>query len=254
MSAGRATQAHRAADVPVWKVLLAGTVLFAILVALGTWQVQRLRWKNDLVETIAARMAAEPVPLAEVLASDQSIADQEYRRVRVEGEFFHHEAERHFLATWQGRSGFFVYTPLRLADGSYLFVNRGFVPYDRKDPQTRLDGQVEGKVSMVGLVRSAPAEKASSILPDNDPEKNVFYWKDIRGMAESVDLPAEADVLGLFVDADATPNPEGLPIGGVTLVDLPNRHLEYALTWYGLAAALVGVLVVWLRTRRRSAA
>ena len=75
-------------------------------------------------------------------------------------------------------------------------------------------------------------------MPDNDPAKNIFFWKDLDAMAASAGLPRRATVLPFFVDADATPNPGGLPIGGVTTIDLPNNHLQYALTWYGLAAAL----------------
>ena len=224
--------------------ILLASVAFLILIALGTWQVQRLHWKEGLIATIAQRMALPAVDLVTTL-TDPGLAEEEYRPVTVEGTF-DHRGERHFLSTFKGESGFEVYTPLKLDDGAWLFVNRGFVPYARKDPATRLEGQVEGRVSIRGLLRKALTEKPSSILPDNEPDKNIFYWKDLRAMAESAGLPVGASVLGLFVDADDTPNPGGLPIGGVTIVDLPNSHLQYAITWYGLAAALAGVLLVWL--------
>lgn len=227
-----------------WLALAAALVALAILLSLGFWQVQRLAWKEDLIARIEARIGSEPVPLAQVLSSDRSIADQEYRPVTVEGKFVH-GAERHFFATHGGQSGFYVYTPLRLDTGDHLFVNRGFVPYDRKDAATRAEGQVEGPVTITGLVRTALVEKPSAIVPDNDPAGNVFYWKDIRAMAESAGLPEDAPVLGLFVDADNSPNPGGLPVGGVTIVNLPNNHLQYAVTWFGVAAALAGVLGVW---------
>lgn len=236
-----------------WAVLAAASVVFVILIALGTWQVQRLAWKEGLLATIAERTASAPVDLGVVLRSDHSIADQEYTPVRVAGTF-DHAAERHFFATWQGASGFYVYTPLRLDDGTWLFVNRGFVPFDRKDAATRAEGQVPGRVEITGLLRAALAEKPSSIVPENEPAKNVFYWKDIRAMAESSGLPADADILGLFVDADATANPGGLPEGGVTYIDLPNNHLQYAVTWYGLAAALLGVTMLYLFRGRRGPA
>ena len=88
------------------------------------------------------------------------------------------------------------------------------------------------------------------MVPNNDPDKNVFYWKDRDGMARSAGLRSAAEIVPFFVDADATPNPGGLPIGGVTLIDMPNNHLQYAVTWYGLAAALVGVLAVAFWRRR----
>lgn len=231
-------------------VLVVGLVALAILLALGTWQVERLKWKEGLIATIAERTHAAPLPLAEIEQQYRTTGDVEYSPVRAEGTFFH-EGERHFFATWEGQSGFYVYTPLRLADGRFLFVNRGFVPYDRKDPALRSEGQVSGTAAVTGLARNPLSEKPSFVVPENQPEKNIFYWKDRDAMAQTAGLPAGAEVLPFFVDADASPNPGGLPVGGVTIIDLPNNHLQYALTWYGLAAALAAVLGVWLFRRPR---
>ena len=94
-------------------------------------------------------------------------------------------------------------------------------------------------MTITGLARNPLAEKPSSLLPDNDPAKNIFYWKDLAAMAGIRRAAAGARVLPFFIDAGAEPaNPGGLPVGGVTIIDLPNNHLQYALTWYGLAAAL----------------
>ena len=232
--------------------LVSGAIVFLILIGLGTWQVQRLHWKEGLIATIASRMAEPPVELLSALKADPDVAAQEYRPVTVEGTFDHH-FERHFLATFKGQAGFNVYTPLKLDDGDWVFVNRGFVPYDRKDPSTREQGEVQGRVTVTGLLRPVLGEKPSSLVPDNEPGKNIFYWKDIRAMAASSGLPADAKVLGLFVDAGDAPNPGGLPVGGTTIVDLPNNHLQYAVTWYGLAAALAGVLIAWLLRQRKPA-
>jgi surfeit locus 1 family protein len=132
-----------------------------------------------------------------------------------------------------------------------VLVNRGFVPFDRKDPETRAQGQVAGEAAVKGLARNPLAEKPSSLVPDNDPGKNVFYWKDLAAMAERAAVPRER-LVPFFIDADAAPNPGGFPIGGVTLIDFPNNHLQYAVTWYGLAAALLAVLGGWMISRRRA--
>jgi surfeit locus 1 family protein len=232
-----------------WLVALAGGFAFITLIALGTWQVQRLHWKENLIATIEARRSAAPLTLAEIEARYQSTGDVDYTPVAATGTF-RHGGERHFLATWKGQSGFFVYTPLELADGRFVFVNRGFVPYALKDPAKRPQGQVESEVTVTGLARNALRQKPSSLVPDNDPAKNVFYWKDRDAMARSAGLRAAAEIVPVFIDAGAAPNPGGFPIGGVTLIDLPNSHLQYAVTWYGLAAALVGVLGVALWRRR----
>lgn len=228
-----------------------GLVVFAVLVMLGTWQVQRMHWKEGLLATIDARIHAAPRPLDDVLSSGPAVADLEYTPVALEGTFVH-PAERHFFATWNGASGFFVYTPLLRPRGDYVFVNRGFVPYDLKDPARRPQSLVEGPVAITGLLRAPLVEKPSAILPDNDPGKNLFYWKDIRAMAASAGLPADAAILGVFVDAGDAQNAGGLPVGGVTIVDLPNNHLQYVVTWYGLAAALAAVLgaLFWREMRR----
>lgn len=237
-------------------LMAASLAVFAALLALGTWQVQRLQWKEALLATIDARVHSAPRPLAEIEALLASQEEIEYRPVRVEGTFVH-EAERHFFATHRGASGYYVYTPLRLEGGRYVFVNRGFVPFDRKDPATRPEGQVEGEVEVVGLARDRLDEKPSFIVPDNEPEKNTFFWKDLDAMAATAGLPADAEVLPFFIDANEAPNPGGLPVGGVTIIDLPNNHLQYAITWYGLAFALLCVFAVWLarlvRERRHPA-
>jgi surfeit locus 1 family protein len=232
--------------------LLIGAVCIAILLGLGTWQMRRLAWKEDLLATIQSRISAPPVQLKDALLVEKSVADMEYTPVTFSG-VFDHRFERHFFATFKGATGFYVYTPLKLEGGDWIFVNRGFVPYDKKDPAARPEGQVAGPVVITGLMRPGLLERPSSIVPDNDPAKNIFYWKDFRAMRDTSGLPESEPVLGLFVDANDAPNPGGLPVGGVTIIDQPNNHLQYALTWYGLAAALAGVLGLWLWRGRAGA-
>ncbi|MCA1366630.1 SURF1 family protein [Bradyrhizobium sp. BRP14] len=232
---------------------IAGAVLvvaaFAVLVSLGTWQMQRLQWKEALIAAISERRAAPSVPLEQIEAMAAAGEDIDYRTVHVSG-VYDHGRERHFFATHEGRTGFYVFTPLMLADGRALFVNRGFVPFEKKDASTRSAGQVTRGVMINGLARPRLSQKPSSLVPDNDIAKNIFYWKDLDGMTDSAGLAADR-VLPFFVDADAVENPGGLPIGGVTQFDLPNNHLQYALTWYGLAAALVVVSGLYVYRRKR---
>lgn len=225
-------------------------VALAILVSLGTWQVQRLHWKEALLARIDSRIHSKPVDLATIETAYANGNDIDYRPVTVSGTFVN-AGERHFLSTWQGASGFDVHTPLKLDDGRYIFINRGFVPYDHKDAATRPAGEVGGRVTVTGLARTAPPEKPSYIVPTNEPKKNVFYWKDLGAMAASAGLPANATVLPFYIDADDSPNPGGLPVGGVTLIDLPNNHLQYAITWYGLAVVLCCVVFLTWRERRK---
>jgi surfeit locus 1 family protein len=231
--------------------LVLGPIAFVILLGLGTWQVQRLHWKEGILHTIDQRMHATPVPLAEAEKRFAATGDVDYVPVTVSGVYLH-GGERHFFSTWQGQSGFDIYTPLRLDDGRYLLINRGFVPYDRKDPSGRAAGQIAGRVTVTGLARNPLAAKPSRFIPDNEPRENIFYWKDRDGMAATAGLPAGYRLVPFFLDADKTPNPGGLPVGGVTIIDLPNNHLQYAITWYGLAAALAGVLLMSLLRKSRA--
>lgn len=235
----------------VWRFVvtaIAVAVAMTILLALGTWQVQRLYWKEALVADIEARRHAEPLDVAGLEAVLRQGGDVDYRAARAEGRYLN-DKERHFLATFEGEAGFYVYTPLELADGRYLFVNRGFVPYDVKDQAKRVQGALQGDQVVSGLARARLPGKPGFMVPDNDEAKNIFYWKDLDRMAASVGLPENA-VLPFFLDADATPVPGGLPRGGVTQIDLPNSHLQYAITWYGLALALA-IVCAFAFVRRR---
>lgn len=223
--------------------------MVAILIGLGTWQVERLQWKETLLAELDGRIHGAPVSLAEMEALRTGGGDLDYRPMQVKGRF-DNGRERHFLATWNGESGFYIYTPLTLDDGRSLFVNRGFVTYENKEPEMRVLGQLTDRVMVTGLARAKLDAKPSMLVPDNDLQKNIFYWKDLDAMAASTGLDP-AKVVPFFLDADKTSNPSGLPIGGVTLVDLPNNHLQYAVTWYGLALALVAIAIAnWRKNRR----
>lgn len=235
---------------------LATLVAFAILLGLGFWQLDRLAWKNELVARVAARMSAEPVPAPlEAAWPTLDLAGWGYRRVRVEGVFDHAREARVYVALSQpvgrlGGPGHFILTPLVRPDGSAVIVNRGFVPQERADPATRKDGQVAGPVAVTGLLREP--EDRNAFTPADDVSKRLFFARDARAIAAGLGLGRAAP---FTIDADATPNPGGLPQGGETRVSFPNRHLEYALTWFGLAAALAGVFAyfVWtaFQDRRR---
>lgn len=237
-------------------ILVVGLAALALLIALGGWQLERKAWKEAMLASIDARVHQAPRPVEAVLSMQAAGEPIDYVPVTLSGTF-DHSGERYFLATRDGEAGWHVFTPLRL-DGAdrWLFVNRGFVPYAMKDPASRPAGAVEGRVEITGLARGAPTEKPGSFLPDNDPKQNVFFWRNIADMAQGLNLPADK-VLPFFVDAGPGAAPGGVPIGGVTVIDLPNDHLQYAITWFSLALALavmLGLFVKHLLQRRRGEA
>jgi surfeit locus 1 family protein len=228
---------------------IATLVAMAALIALGNWQMQRLAWKEGLIAAIASRTHAEPVPLATVEERARRGEDVEYTRVSLQGQLLN-DREIHLYALDDADGpGFDVITPLRLSDGGIALVNRGFVPNDLKDPAKRASGQLAGDVTVTGLVRRA--DNPSIFIPGNDVVRNIWYWRDIDAMAATAGPDANR-VHRYIVDAEASPVPPGgWPRGGTTRLELPNRHLEYALTWYGLAAALLGVFAAFAVTRWR---
>ena len=137
-------------------------------------------------------------------------------------------------------------TPLRQPDGGIVFVNRGFIPAELKNPAKRALGQIAGTVHLVGLLRLPPAGRPNWFLPDNRPDLNYWFWMDLPAMAAADALDRVAP---FYIDADAAPNPGGWPIGGVTPLALPNDHLQYALTWFSLAVALLVIYVLHYRRR-----
>ena len=234
----------------VWPTVFALAGL-TVLTGLGTWQLQRKAWKDQLIAKIAERVTAPPIRLAgdgqsrTVAESD----DLEYLHVAFKGRF-HHDKERYLYAPASAGLGWHVYTPLEWAPARFVWVNRGFVPDARKDPATRREGQLTGEVEIAGLLRIRQAKGA--FTPTNDVARNLWYWPDVAAMQASA-FGTGTSALPFTVDADARPEPPGgLPRGGVTRLDLPNRHLEYALTWFGLALTLIGVFVAFARGRLRS--
>lgn len=220
-------------------------LLAAALFALGTWQVQRLGWKRDLIARVDQRVHAAPVPAPARADWDKvNAGDDEYRRVTVAGTLANDQETLVYASTALG-PGYWVMTPLTLADGTDILINRGFVPIERRDPTTRREGQPAGPVEITGLVRMT--EPKGSLLQSNDVAADRWYSRDVAAIAQKRGVDAVAPY---FIDADATANPGGLPIGGLTVIHFPNNHLVYAITWYGLAAMALALLVFILRGER----
>lgn len=239
--------------VPTVMVVLA----LPILVGLGFWQLERLAWKDGLIAAITERTKAEPV---DVVAFFDGLAGKpleagEYTRVTARGRFVHDKELYLYAPSSTQGPGFHVVTPFVLAgSGRVLLVNRGFVPEGMRDPAKRAEGQVGGETAVMGLVRQPGAR--ARFVPENDPKANLWFWRDFDQMMAAAfgagGPPGQP--LPLYIDAEAAA-PGGWPKGGATELKLPNRHLEYALTWFGLAAALVAIYAMYAagRLRRPSA-
>jgi surfeit locus 1 family protein len=212
-----------------------------LLLGLSLWQVERLHWKEGLIAQRDAAVVAAPIAPPQALAEVE--ADQ-FRHIAAEGQFLNDSEIFLAASSDSGASGYQVLTPLKMADGRMMFVNRGFIPLELKDRAKREAGEPDGTVRVVGLLRVPPASKPSFFLPDNRPDLNLWFWVDLPAMAKAAGV---AQVLPFYVDADKTANPGGWPQGGITRLDLPNDHLQYAITWFALAIALVVIYVLYHR-------
>ena len=224
----------------------------AILIGLGKWQLDRKVWKENLVATVSTRTERPPEALAprsewERLKPDTS----EYTRVAFPAEFLDGQEAYAYTAGSSLRTdvegqGFWVFAPARLAGGSIVLINRGFVPTGSKDPATRTEGKPRGSVDIVGYMRWP--ETRGLFTPPDDVKNNVWYVRDPKAMSEAHKWTVAAS---FYIDQEAPVPPGGLPKPGKIEVKMPNKHLEYALTWFGLALALAGVYVAWLAGRLR---
>lgn len=227
------------------RVLLGLGTLVALLVigllALGSWQVRRLAWKEALIARVDARLRAAPVAAPGPAAWPAITADTvEYRKVRVRGRWLG-PGTRTQAATALG-SGSWLMTPLRTDAGFTVLVNRGFVPTRWQAPPP--DG---GSVTVTGLLRLT--EPGGGFLRRNDPAAGRWYSRDVAAIAAALRLGAVAPY---FIDAAADPAaPARPPVGGLTVIKFPNNHLVYAMTWYALALMLAGGWVMVLRYERR---
>jgi surfeit locus 1 family protein len=220
-----------------------------VCAALGGWQLQRLEWKQALIAQREAAVTGAPVALPQTLADARAL---EFHTVVDEGVFLHDKEIFLGAIGPKGAAGFDVLTPLREAGGRAVFVNRGFVPTELKNPTKRAAGQPTGSVRVAGLVRVPPDTKPGWFVPDNRADINYWFWLDLPaiGAAARVSDDGLTNVAPFTIEADATPNPGGWPKGGVTPLVLPNDHLQYAITWFSLAVA---TLVIYLLSQRDGA-
>jgi surfeit locus 1 family protein len=225
-----------------------------VLLGLGTWQLERKAWKEGLIAALTERLALPPAPLPPpgewgALAPERD----EFRRVAFRATFLNDKEALVYTAGSALRPdvagpGYWVFTPARLPDGGLIMVDRGFVPGGRKDPKSRLEGQVSGELRLVGFLRWP--EEPGLFTPAPDPARNLWFGRDPASMAKAKGL---GPIAPFYVDLEAPIPPGNLPKPGPLTVNLRNAHLQYALTWYGLAAVLIVVFMSWVVSRRRPA-
>lgn len=224
---------------------VSAALLMVLLLALGSWQVQRLFWKRDLIARVDARVHAPAVPAPPAAQWPQvQSSTHEYLRVQLQGRYLH-DKETLVQATTALGGGFWVMTPFALHEGPIVLVNRGFVPPAAREPSQRGLSAPEGEQRVEGLLRIS--EPKGGFLRSNDAAGERWFSRDVPAIAAARGLNA-AQVAPYFVDADDTPARASTawPAGGMTVIRFPDNHLVYAITWYALALmVLAGAVYVW---------
>ena len=222
----------------LWLTIITLPVLL-ILIGLGSWQLQRLQWKNDLISSFEARSAADAITIPDANAA---LDDLEFRNLALYGVFQHDKETFLTGRTYEGNAGFHVVTPLLLDDGRIILVNRGWVSEDYRDPAKRAFSQIDGQISVTGILRR-PGVKGY-FVPENEPENGFWFTLVPSQINRHLGLGNTA-IDQFYADALRTSDVVTLPIAAKTELNLRNAHLSYAMTWYGIALALIGVYLAF---------
>jgi len=217
-----------------------------VLLGLGTWQIQRLHWKEGLIAERTSRSTGAPIALP---PDDAAAAGYDFTKTEVTGHFLNDKEMYLAARSLNDNVGYQIVTPFILSNGRAILINRGWVPDERKSPATRAAGELKGTVTVEGLLRGS--QKHYWLVPDNEPNNNVWFYVDVPAMVKWAGLK---DAHGsYYIEAGPAPNPGGLPIGGQSHIDLPNNHLQYALTWYSFAVSLSVIYFLYHRNLARDA-
>jgi surfeit locus 1 family protein len=221
---------------------IAATILIAILIGLGVWQLQRLKWKLALIAEVSGHMTAAAISPGQALKLSADAV--QYRRVALTGHFDNAKEAYVFTTGPDGGAVYHVLTPFLTDSGRTFLVDRGFVLKEKLDPATRTAVTSETRLVGVWRVPDAPG----LFTPAPDMGKRIWYARDLAGIAAADHVRLAAPVV---IEADATPNPGGWPKGGQTVVHFRNQHLSYAITWFGLAGGLLGVYLAYHMSKGR---
>ena len=228
---------------------LAGIALFLAFISLGTWQVQRRAWKLDLIERVNQRVHSAPVPVPLASQWPQVRPDtHEYLAVQAQGQWIEGLSVLTQAVSTEG-AGFWLMTPLQLADHTQLLVNRGFVPSEQSKAFAAQIAQAPKTpaaevVTVVGLLRFT--EPHGGFMRENVPAQDRWHSRDVAAIAQAKGL---AQAAPFFID-QRIPGQTAVktwPRPGLTVIQFTNTHAVYALTWYGLA--LMVLLAAWLVVR-----
>lgn len=218
----------------IFLLIVSGAGL-AVLIGLGTWQLQRMTWKEGILATIDARIGGEP---AESLPAGPDREADKYRPVRLRGEIGQPDL---FVVTSikEIGPGYRVISPFTLADGRRILIDRGFVAGQDK-PAERL----RGPAAITGHIHWP--QEVDSYTPAPDVDGGIWYARDADAMAQQLDTEPVMVILREPPQGEAA-NLRPVP---VDTASIPNNHLQYAITWFSLAFIWAAMSLYFLRRSR----
>jgi surfeit locus 1 family protein len=219
---------------------LAVLVCLAILIGLGVWQLQRLKWKEGLLTHIAALQSAPARPLGEVLKGG---GDLNFTRVSFDCPDLLSGPRGKVYGVQDGEIAYRQMAACPAPGGASVLVDVGYEDCAPTKPAEPFSGP------LIGILRKPDAR--TFVTPPDQPAARLWYWRDLPSIAKAL---GAAPPLPLFVALEHGPQPaSGCRLARAPIpANLPNRHFEYALTWFGLAASLIGVYAAMLLRRRRN--
>jgi surfeit locus 1 family protein len=221
--------------------------VWLILLGLGFWQLDRLAQKEALIALRQARLAAPPSTVSSLLLNAETPDDFDYWPVSATGRY-DHDSEFHLFATRHGQPGWQIITPMALPDGVRIFVDRGFVPEDQKKAKDRKIDLSTIPITITGVTRLMSSAPPDRYIPANQPADNIYYWLDFAAVSARL-APAISTTHPLLVIADPASSVPAGPQGRTITSQQKNDHLSYAVTWFGLALALMVIIGLKWRSR-----
>ena len=221
---------------------------FVVLCGLCYWQVERLYWKQNLIHEMDAALAAPPLVIT---SAKQFQGLPEFRRIEVEGTLLNAETLHLQARYYKGNLGFHLITPLKLQDGTLVFLNRGWAPQDYKNnPKVKISEPTD-TIKIVGILRGE--EHPRSYLPQNDPATGMWLWQDPESWAALLQkkIPKSAVLPILIQQTHDARKDDGFPIPQESHFELRNDHLQYAITWGSFAVILLVIYIIYTSPKRR---
>lgn len=208
------------------KALIFSSLAMIILLSLGTWQLERLRWKSHIISTINKQISLSPREINASVIND--IKNYNYRRIKLEGTYIYNKNITIYSKVLNGKVGRHLIIPFKTKFG-YILINKGFIPKDYNIDVAFAENAKN--ISINGIVKFQ--QKINYFTPKNNLITNEWYYINLDEISKFLNIP----LLGFYLIEEDNPK-ERYPVGSQYNLKVPNDHLQYAITWFSLAIAL----------------